>query len=85
MFVIYCVQWDTGIYGSIKLQLTWTVFLPLLNVGYMTCILSSGVVDYMIPQEPVSTEKYTKSNIPRPSGHSNYQKAQNCASQTDLQ
>ena len=45
------------IYGSIKVQLTRTIFLPLSNAGYMTYIPSSGVVDIMIPQGPVSTEK----------------------------
>ena len=57
MFVIYCVRRGMVTYGSIRVQLTRTVFLSLSNVGYMMCTLSSGVVDYMTPQGPVSSEK----------------------------
>ena len=55
--VIYCVRRGMVTYGSIKVQLTRTVFLSLSNVCYMTCTLSSGVVDYITPQGPVSSDK----------------------------
>ena len=46
-------------YGSIKVQLNRMVFSPLSNVGYMTCMLSSGVADEMIPQGPFLPRNYT--------------------------
>ena len=46
-------------------------FLAAFKCRLHDCILISGMVDYMIPQGPVS-------------GHNNCQKAQNCAYQTDL-
>ena len=54
---LLCTTEYGDIYGSIMVQLTRTVFLSLSNVGYMTCTFSSGVVDYMTSQGPVSLEK----------------------------